>query len=634
MRIEDYGLIGDTQTAALVGRDGSVDWLCLPRFDSEACFARLLGDERHGYFRIAPTVPVAATRRRYRGDSLVLETEFETREGVVRLVDCMPVRRGHPELVRLVEGVRGSVPLRMELVLRFGYGSVVPWVRTVDGLLAATAGPHAVRLWTPVATRGEAMRTVAELTVREGQHVPFLLAWHASHEPQPPPLDARFTVACTERWWQDWAERCAYEGPYREAVVRSLVTLKALTYAPTGGIVAAPTTSLPEAIGGTRNWDYRYCWLRDATFTLYSLVLAGYHDEAAAFRDWLLRAAAGSPSDLQILYGPAGERRIEEYVVDWLPGYEGSRPVRVGNAAAGQFQLDVYGEVLDLLHQCRVSGMEAKDPSWGLEQALVEFLCKGAWREPDDGIWEVRGPRRQFVHSKVMAWVALDRAVADVERFGLDGPVETWRRVREEIHAEVLQRGFDAERQTFTQYYGSRALDASLLMIPLVGFLPPSDPRVRGTVAAIERELVHDGLVRRYATDGGEVDGVGGGEGAFLPCSFWLADALCLLGREPDARSLFERLLGLRNDLGLLSEEYDPATGRLVGNFPQAFSHVALVNSAFNLAGHGAARARTGTSAPEPGSDGSAARSATRTEPAGGKPRRIRKAAQEQEVAR
>ncbi|HLI14661.1 MAG TPA: glycoside hydrolase family 15 protein [Acidimicrobiales bacterium] len=591
LRIEDYGLIGDTHTAAIVGADGSIDWLCLPRFDSGACFARLVGSERNGFWRLAPKAspppgsgpPLLASSRRYRRDSLVLETDFTTPEGSVRIVDCMPVREDHPEVVRFVEGLAGRVEMRMDLVVRFNYGDTVPWVRRVDGLLTMTAGPDALSLWTPVHTRGEGLTTVAEFALERGQVAPFVLSWYPSHGAPGRPLDARYAIEATERYWQDWASRStAREGPWRDAVIRSAITLKALTYAPTGGIVAAVTTSLPETLGGSRNWDYRYCWLRDATLTLSALMAAGYHEEAVAWRDWLLRAVAGEPSKLQILYGPAGERRLEEWEVDWLSGYEGSRPVRVGNAAAGQFQLDVYGEVLSALHEARRGGMES-GPAWDLERAILDFLEDG-WRQPDDGIWEVRGPRRHFTHSKVMAWVAMDRAVADVEQFGLEGPVERWRTLRDEIHAEVLARGYDPERNTFTAYYGSKTLDASTLMIPLVGFLPPSDPRVVGTVEAIQRELTHDGFVLRYDTErSSDVDGLTGREGAFLACSFWLVDNLELIGRRDEAVALFERLLALRNDLGLLSEEYDPVARRLVGNFPQAFSHISLVNSAVNL---------------------------------------------------
>ena len=596
--IEDYALIGDTHTAALVGRDGSIDWLCLPRFDSGACFAALLGDERHGRWRLAPAGDVRAARRRYRGDTLVLETEFDTGDGVVRVIDCMPHRHHYADVVRLVEGVSGRVPIRMQLVMRFDYGSIIPWVRRVGDAVLAVAGPDALTLRADVPVRGEDRTTVADFAVAAGERVAFSLTWHPSTDPPPGPLDAAALIEGTERWWQEWAARCTHRGPWHEAVIRSLVTLKALTFEPTGGIVAAATTSLPEALGGVRNWDYRFCWVRDATFTLYALMLAGYSEEAAAWRDWLLRAVAGDPADLQIMYGAAGERRLTELELEWLPGYEGSRPVRIGNAASGQFQLDVYGEIMDALHLARGSGLAVDEAAWRLQRTLLEFL-ESAWRQPDEGIWEVRGPRRHFTHSKVMAWVALDRSVKAVERYGLDGPAGRWRALRDEIHQEVCREGFDPERQTFTQYYGSTELDAALLMVPLVGFLPADDPRVRGTAAAIQRELCRDGFVMRYSQPAGEpagdnpVDGLPPGEGAFLACSFWLADNLALFGRRREATELFERLLDLRNDVGLLAEEYDPTAGRLVGNFPQAFSHVGLVNTANNLSpGEGPAEHR------------------------------------------
>ncbi len=584
--IEDYGIIGDLHTVALVGRDGSIDWLCLPRFDSGACFAKLLGTEDHGSWRLAPKGVERAVHRHYRGDTLVLESEFVTDEGTVRIVDCMPIRQRHPEVVRLVEGVRGKVTMEMRLTIRYGYGQVVPWVRRTDGTLTAVAGPDALSLWTTVATEGSDMSTVAEFTVSEGQTVPFSLSWYPANESPPRPVDASYAIADTQQWWEEWVSQCTYTGEYREAVVRSLITLKALTYEPTGGIVAAPTTSLPEALGGGRNWDYRFCWLRDATLTLESLMRGGFYQEAMAWRGWLLRAAAGDPSQLQIMYGAAGERRLDEWEVDWLPGYEGAGPVRIGNAAAGQFQLDVYGEVLSALYESVGPGDPDGEASWELQLALLAFLEDG-WREPDDGIWEVRGPRRHFTHSKVMAWVAFDRAIRTVEDYHMEGPVDRWRAIRQEIHDQVCDQGFNASKGSFTQYFGSDQLDASLLMIPLVGFLPATDPRVRGTIEAIERELVEGDFVLRYRTgDSGEVDGLTGSEGAFLACSFWLADCLELLGRDHDARQLLERLLDLRNDLGLLSEEYDPVAGRLVGNFPQAFSHVSLVNSAAKVTGH------------------------------------------------
>jgi GH15 family glucan-1,4-alpha-glucosidase len=603
--LEDYGLIGDTQTAALVGRDGSIDWLCLPRFDSGACFASLLGEPRHGRWLLAPSGEVRATSRRYRGDTLILETDFETGEGAVRVIDCMPPREEDPDVVRIVEGVRGRVAMRMELIVRFDYGSVVPWVRRLNGTLACVGGPDALSLRTPVETRGEDLRTVAEFTVAEGERVPFVLAWYPSNDPAPREIEAERALEQTEVWWQDWADRCEYEGEWRDAVVRSLVVLKALTYAPTGGIVAAPTTSLPERIGGVRNWDYRYCWLRDATFTLYALIRAGYTSEARDWRDWLLRAVAGDPADIQIMYGPAGERRLTEIELPWLPGYAGSRPVRVGNAAYDQRQLDVFGEVMDSLYQAwRVDLQPRATTAWSLQRKLLEYLQDG-WREPDEGIWEVRGPPRHFTHSKVMAWVAFDRAVKSIESFQHEGPLDRWRALRDEIHAEVCREGYDPELGSFVQYYGAKKLDAALLMIPLVGFLRPEDERVRGTVEAIERELCEDGFVARYAMDEATaaVDGLPPGEGAFLPCTFWLADCLELLGRREEARRLFDRLLALQNDLGLLSEEYDADAKRLVGNFPQAFSHVGLVNTAYTLSeGRGPVeeRARTGQATSSP----------------------------------
>ncbi|MGH3005757.1 MAG: glycoside hydrolase family 15 protein [Gaiellaceae bacterium] len=580
-RIEDYGLVGDTHTAALIGRDGSVDWLCFPRFDSGACFAALLGDERHGRWLLAPAGGVRRVSRRYRPGTLVLETDFETEEGTVRIIDCMPPRQRHPNLVRIVEGLAGRVAMRMQLVVRFEYGSIVPWVSHRRRLLFAVAGPDALTLRSPTETRGEDLTTVAEFAVAAGESVPFVLTWHDSYARAPRAIDPHRAVAETEAWWREWSSRCSYEGEWRDAVERSLIVLKALTYAPTGGIVAAATTSLPEQLGGVRNWDYRFCWVRDATFALYALMTAGYTEEARAWRDWLVRAVAGRPEQMQIMYGVAGERRLTELALGWLPGYEGSAPVRIGNGAALQYQLDVYGELMDSLHQARRAGIPSHPTAWHVQRVLLDFLESG-WREPDEGIWEVRGPRRHFTHSKVMAWVALDRAVKAVERFGLSGPVDRWRRLRDEIHAEICREGYDAERRTFTQYYGSSELDASLLMIPLVGFLPPSDRRVAGTVEAVQRELLHDGFVRRYSTST-EVDGLPAGEAAFLTCTFWLADNLALLGRRREARQLFERILDLRNDLGLLSEEYDPAARRLVGNFPQALSHVGLVNTAYNL---------------------------------------------------
>ncbi|HZU79992.1 MAG TPA: glycoside hydrolase family 15 protein [Acidimicrobiales bacterium] len=592
LRIEDYGIIGDLHTAALVGTNGSIDWLCLPRFDSDACFANLLGDEENGRWQIAPADPDHTVERRYRDDTLVLETTFITKTGIVRLVDCMPIREEHPQVVRLVHAVEGSVDMRMELSMRFGYGSAVPWVRRIDGLLTAVAGPDGLALWTPAHTRGVDMQTVAEFTVHSGEHVPFVLIYYPSHEDPPRPVDAAYAIDDTTMWWQEWARACNFEGEQCEAVTRSLITLKALTYHPTGGIVAAATTSLPETVGGVRNWDYRYCWLRDATLTLEALMRGGYHEEAMDWRDWLLRAVAGDPARLQIMYGPGGERRLSEWEVDWLSGYENSRPVRIGNAASGQFQLDVYGEVISALYEGCVIGDPLSESAWDLQKILVDFVVEH-WTEPDEGIWEVRGPRRHFTHSKVMAWVALDRAVKLIEKYDQKGPLEQWRQVRDAIHADVCAKGFNEKVGAFTQYYGSDDLDASLLMIPLMGFLPADDPRVRGTIEAVERDLTEDGFVLRYrATEAHAVDGLEGHEGAFLACSFWMVDCLHLLGRTDDAQAMFERLLSLRNDLGLLAEEYDAVLGRQVGNFPQAFSHVSLVNAAYNLAGHPEAHER------------------------------------------
>jgi GH15 family glucan-1,4-alpha-glucosidase len=578
--IEDYALIGDTHTAALVSRQGSIDWLCLPRFDSPACFAALLGDRSNGRWLLAPAGPVREVHRRYQGDTLALETEFHTDEGVVRVVDCMPPRQQDPDVARIVECARGRVRMQMELTIRFDYGSIVPWVRNIDGALHAVAGPDSVWLRTPVPVRGENWTSLADFTVAEGERVPFMLTWHASHRPAPRRIDPVRALGDTEAWWGEWASGIKYGGGWQDAVIRSLLTLKALTYAPTGGIVAAPTTSLPEQLGGVRNWDYRYCWLRDATFTLSALMLAGLADEARAWREWLLRAVAGQPRQIQILYGVAGERRVTEQELDWLGGYEGARPVRVGNAAVSQFHLDVFGEVMDTLHLGRHIGLESDQPTWALQRALLDFL-ESQWREPDEGIWEIRGPRRHFTHSKVMAWVALDRAIKAVELTGFEGPVDRWRGLRRELHDEVCREGYDSERDSFVQYYGADHLDASLLLIPLVGFLPADDPRVKGTVAAIQRELTVDGLVHRYPPEGSQsVDGLPPGEGTFLACTFWLADNLALMGRHEEALAIFERLLTLRNDVGLLAEELEPSSGRQLGNFPQAFSHVALVNTA------------------------------------------------------
>jgi GH15 family glucan-1,4-alpha-glucosidase len=581
IRIEDYALIGDTHAAGLVGRNGSIDWLCVPRFDSGACFAALLGEPKHGRWLLAPAGESRVARRRYRDDTLILETEFECPQGTVRVIDCMSPRLRFPEVIRIVEGVRGRVSMAMELVVRFDYGSIVPWVRRVDHTWTAIGGPDALCLRTPVETRGRDFTTVSEFDVSAGERVPFVLAWHPSDEEPPQPVDAVRALADTETWWHEWSARCTYHGPWRDDVVRSLVTLKALTYAPTGGIVAAPTTSLPEWIGGRRNWDYRFCWIRDATFSLYALMITGFVDEARAWRDWLLRAVAGDPAALQTLYGPAGERRMEELELGWLPGYESSSPVRVGNAAVHQFQLDVYGELIDCRHLARRAGIEPEPMAWALERKVIEHV-ESCWNRPDEGIWEVRGPRQHFTHSKVMAWVAFDRAVKAVERFHCEGPIGHWRGLRDRIHEEVCRAAYDPERRTFTQAYGSKELDASLLMIPLVGFLPAADERVRGTVAAVERELMRDGFLLRYSTHEVE-DGLPPGEGVFVPCSFWLADNYVLQGRREEAVALFERLRGLRNDVGLLSEEYDPVARRQLGNFPQAFSHVGLLNTAINL---------------------------------------------------
>ncbi|MFJ5830535.1 glycoside hydrolase family 15 protein [Streptomyces sp. NPDC093089] len=586
-RIDDYALIGDLQTAALVGRDGSVDWLCLPRFDSAACFAAILGDENNGHWQIAPKGATTCTSRRYAEDSLVLETYWETRTGTVKVVDFMPQRDRAPDLMRIVEGISGSVEMSAVLRLRFDYGSIVPWVRRSDGHRVAIAGPDSVWLRSEphVKTWGQQFSTCSSFTVGAGERVAFVLTWHPSHEPRPELIDPHEALELTLADWREWSARCTYRGPHREAVMRSLITLKALTYAPTGGIMAAPTTSLPEELGGVRNWDYRACWLRDSSLTLGALLAAGYVEEAAAWRDWLLRSVAGDPADLQIMYGPAGERRLPETTLPWLRGYADSAPVRTGNAAVDQFQLDVYGEVMDSLHRAREAGIPPERHAWNLQLSLLGFL-ESTWREPDEGLWEVRGPRRHFTHSKVMAWVAADRAVRTLESDpSLPGDAARWRAMRDEIHAQVCARAYDPARNTFTQSYGSKELDAATLLIPQVGFLPPDDPRVVGTVDAVRAELTHDGFVRRYSVDSaGAVDGLPGQEGTFLVCSFWLADALWLTGRPDEARELFERLIALRSDVGLLAEEYDPATGRQLGNFPQAFSHIGLVGTAFALA--------------------------------------------------
>ncbi|WP_125776197.1 glycoside hydrolase family 15 protein [Antribacter gilvus] len=582
-RIEDYGVVGDLHTAALVGRDGSIDWMCLPRFDSPACFARLLGDEDNGSWRLAPESGGLCTTRRYRPDTLILETEWETAEGRVRVIDLMPPRGEAADVVRVVEGVSGRVPVVMDLRLRFDYGSVTPWVTFRGGEVRAIAGPDAVVLHTPVEVSRHDGVLQARFEVAAGERVPFVMTYYPSHLSVPRPVHAEHALRDTADFWRSWISQIRYDGRWQDAVRRSLITLKALTYVPTGGIAAAATTSLPEELGGSRNWDYRFCWLRDAAFTLQSLLGTGFVDEAKAWREWLLRAVAGDPSDLQIMYGLDGRRRIPELTVDWLTGYEDSGPVRVGNAAAGQLQLDVWGEVLDCLHVGRGAGLASTDDAWQLQRALLNFL-EGHWADLDNGLWEVRGPRRAFVHSRVMAWAGVDRAVRAVEEHGLPGPVDEWRALRARIHADVCTNGYDSRRGTFTQFYGSTGLDAALLLIPRVGFLPWDDERVVGTVDAVQRELSEDGFLLRYHTHAdNRVDGLPGAEGAFLACSFWLADALHGVGRRAEAFELFERLLALRNDLGLLSEEYDVRSGRHLGNTPQAFSHVGLVNSARHL---------------------------------------------------
>jgi GH15 family glucan-1,4-alpha-glucosidase len=594
-RIEDYALIGDMQTAALVCRDGTVDWLCLPRFDSHAIFAGLLGTEEHGFWRLGPAhaadaQPPTAARRRYRGDSLILESEWDTPRGTVRVTDFMPPRDGAPQLIRIVEGVTGRVPMRSALRMRFSYGRVVPWVHRHEGRTVAVAGPDSVWFDTACETYGKALTTYADFTVAPGDRIAFTISWEPSHKEPPALPEPEQSLEATEEFWRDWVDQCTYHGPYREAVVRSLITLKALTYAPTGGIVAAPTTSLPEEIGGVRNWDYRYTWLRDAAITLSSLLRTGYREEARAWREWLLRAVAGDPENLQIMYGIAGERELGEAELDWLPGYEGSAPVRVGNGAAHQLQLDVYGEVTEALHLAHMTGLSRNDYASLLQLKLIRYL-EDHWDQPDEGIWEVRGPRRHFVHSKVMAWVAVDRTIKLIESGDADGPLEKWRELRDDIHRDVCEKGYDKDRNTFTQSYGSKELDASLLLIPQMGFLPPDDKRVIGTIEAIQRELsTSDGFILRYPTSGEDagVDGLEGDEGAFLACSFWMADDLAMIGRVDEARKLFERLLALRNDLGLLAEEWDPRLQRQVGNFPQAFSHVPLIDTALRLTASGA----------------------------------------------
>jgi GH15 family glucan-1,4-alpha-glucosidase len=596
--LEDYAVIGNTRTAAVIGVDGSIDWLCLPRFDSGACFAALLGDEGNGHWQVAPAGGITSRRHRYLGDSLVLETVLGTDGGEVRVVDCLALPRDRHDrsvrLVRVVEGVRGTVDMRSHLVVRFDYGHIIPWVHDRPPHLLVTAGPDSMLIGGDVAhDQVDGPGLAGRFTVHEGRRTVLWLAWSAPGDPPPEPVDPAEADHTRSRW-QDWADRCRYQGPYRDAVVRSLLLLKGLSYGPSGGIVAAATTSLPEDLGGVRNWDYRYCWLRDATYTLMALLDAGYEDEARAWREWLLRALAGRPEQMQIMYGIDGTRRLPEIEIDWLPGYAGSSPVRVGNAAHAQFQLDVYGELMDALHQSRDRGIEPEPHAWQVQRELLDYL-ESHWESPDNGIWEVRGARRNFVHSKVMAWTAVDRAVRAVEQFGLDGPVERWRQLRQRIHDEACIRGYDAERNTFTQFYGSKGIDASLLLMPSVGFLSADDERVRGTVSAIERELLHEGFVRRYDPEAdADTDGLPGSEGAFLPCTLWLADAYLLLGRRDEATAAFERVLGVRNDVGLLTEEYDVAARRLVGNLPQAFSHVPLVNTAIALSGSGGGVLRRG----------------------------------------
>jgi GH15 family glucan-1,4-alpha-glucosidase len=580
-RIEDYAMIGDCNTAALISCDGSIDWLCLPRFDSGACFAALLGTPEHGRWLLAPAGNSVKARPRYRESTLILETDYETPEGAVTVLDFMPPRGAAPCLVRRVTGRRGQVPMHTEIIIRFDYGALVPWVQRMDQGISAIAGPNAIHVHSDVGLHGEDFKTVADFSVSAGESKTFVLSWHASHLDAAPRLDAGQALEETDRWWREWSSRCSYQGPWRDQVLRSLITLKALTYAPSGGIAAAVTTSLPEMIGGVRNWDYRYCWLRDATFTLYAFLLSGYTGEARAWREWLLRAVAGSASQLHIVYGVTGERRLDELELEWLPGYEHSTPVRIGNAAYRQFQLDVFGEVMDAFHLARQVGLKSTADGWRVQRELLDFL-ESHWDQPDEGIWEIRGPRQHFTHSKVMAWVAFDRAIKDSERLGLDGPVDRWRAQRETLHREICLRGYNPSVRAFTQRYDSADLDASLLMMAQVGFLPAEDDRIRGTVEAIERHLMTDGFVARYHFENG-IDGLPPGEGAFLPCTFWLADNYALQGRFDEATRIFTRLLGISNGVGLLSEEYEPTSGRMVGNFPQAFSHVALVNTAHNL---------------------------------------------------
>jgi GH15 family glucan-1,4-alpha-glucosidase len=579
--IEDYALIGDCRSAALVARDGSIDWLCWPRFDSEACFAALLGSPDHGRWLVAPRDKARITRQ-YRPNTLVLETCFETADGVAVMVDFMPFHGERSEIVRLIHGTRGRVRMHTELILRFGYGAVVPWVtRLESGVLRAIAGPDMVVLRSPVHLKGKNLTTIGEFTVTRGETIPFVLTYARSHRPVPPPRDPTAALEATERFWKEWTSKCRPAGEWSDAVRRSMITLKALTYAPTGGIVAAPTTSLPEQIGGERNWDYRFCWLRDATLTLLGAMHAGYYEEAEAWREWLLRAVAGSPEQLQIMYGIGGERRLTEWTVDWLPGYEKSAPVRIGNDAHTQLQLDMFGEIMDVHHQARRAGLSTNESGWDAQIKFLEHLAR-IWRKPDQGIWEMRGPAQHFTYSKVMAWVAFDRAIKSAENFGLEGPCDEWRKLRDEICDDVRAHGYDEELGTFVQAYGSKQLDASLLLLPCVGFLPITDPRIAATIKAVEHRLVRNGLVLRYSTEDVE-DALPPGEGAFIACSFWLVDVYILQERFEEAETLFRRLVGLCNEVGLLSEEYDPSAKRLIGNFPQAFSHLALVNSAYNL---------------------------------------------------
>ena len=587
MLIEDYGLIGDTESAALVGRNGSIDWLCLPRFDSASCFSALVGDETHGRWLVAPAGEVLSTSRRYRPGTLILETDFETAEGAVRVVDFMPRRaHGQPRVMRIIQGLRGRVPMRMEMSLRPDYGSIKPWTELVPDGAAATAGPDAFRLSTPLPLDVRDGSVTADFVAVEGARERLTLSWHISYQPDPPVEDADSALARTEAWWSDWSARCRYDGAYRDEVLTSLIVLKAMTSESTGGLVAAPTTSLPEEIGGVRNWDYRYCWLRDSVLTLEAFLAAGYTDEALAFRDFMLRVGTGDPKAGQIMYGIGGERRLTEFELPHLPGYEGSQPVRVGNAASEQFQLDVYGEVAGVVALGAELLGRMEEQLWPRWRAIVEYV-ETVWRQPDDGIWEARGPQRHYTYSKVMAWVVFDRAARIAERFELEAPLERWAEIRDEIHSEVCERGYDSERRTFTQYYGSKELDASVLNIPLVGFLSGDDERVTGTIDAVWRELGRDGFVSRYSTAETD-DGLPGDEGQFLACSFWLVSALAINGRAAEARTLFDRLLELTNDLGLLAEEYDVVRKRQVGNFPQAFSHLALIVAARDIAAAGA----------------------------------------------